>query len=116
MFIWGVSGDEKLLLFLCQLLLFTFFFPFQRPCSGSAASVTSQYPGIIESHEEFRFVERLIPPTQVPKPPKHTGVTPSGWIPPKGLFIRNNGVEEKGMMGGIGGGGGGGEALPSVIR
>ncbi|XP_075043853.1 large ribosomal subunit protein mL49 [Mixophyes fleayi] len=55
----------------------------QRPCSRSAASVTSQYPGIIESHEEFHFVERLIPPTQVPKPPKHTGITPSGWIPPK---------------------------------
>ncbi|XP_075693304.1 large ribosomal subunit protein mL49 [Rhinoderma darwinii] len=59
------------------------FIKLQRPCSGSAASVTSQYPGIIESHEEFHFVERLIPPTQVPKPPKHTGMTPSGWIPPK---------------------------------
>ncbi|XP_073410595.1 large ribosomal subunit protein mL49 isoform X1 [Dendrobates tinctorius] len=55
----------------------------QRPCSGSAASASSQYPGIIESHEEFHFVERLIPPTQVPKPPKHTAPAPSGWIPPK---------------------------------
>ncbi|XP_063800918.1 large ribosomal subunit protein mL49 [Pseudophryne corroboree] len=55
----------------------------QRPCSRPAANVTSQYPGIIESQEEFHFVERLIPPTKVPKPPKHTEITPSGWIPPK---------------------------------
>ncbi|PIO38308.1 hypothetical protein AB205_0108670 [Aquarana catesbeiana] len=55
----------------------------QRPYSGSGPAVTSQYPGIIESHDEYRFVERLIPPLQVPIPPKHTGVAPSGWIPPK---------------------------------
>ncbi|CAJ0966946.1 unnamed protein product [Ranitomeya imitator] len=55
----------------------------QRPCSGSATSTSSQYPGIVESHEEYHFVERLIPPTQVPRPPKHTGPAPSGWIPPK---------------------------------
>ncbi|XP_072277497.1 large ribosomal subunit protein mL49 [Pyxicephalus adspersus] len=55
----------------------------QRPCSGSASAVTSQYPGITESHDEYHFVKRLIPPLQVPNPPKHTEVTPSGWIPPK---------------------------------
>ncbi|XP_018409814.1 PREDICTED: 39S ribosomal protein L49, mitochondrial [Nanorana parkeri] len=55
----------------------------QRPCSGSGSAVMSQYPGIIESHDEYCFVERLIPRLQVPDPPKHTGVTPSGWIPPK---------------------------------
>ncbi|KAM4018349.1 LOW QUALITY PROTEIN: large ribosomal subunit protein mL49 [Anomaloglossus baeobatrachus] len=56
----------------------------QRPCSGSAAGVELlSIQGIIESHEEYHFVERLHPTPQVPKPPKHTGVTPSGWIPPK---------------------------------
>ncbi|KAM9301750.1 large ribosomal subunit protein mL49 [Gastrophryne carolinensis] len=52
-------------------------------CRGLSSGKASQYPGIIESNEEYCFVERLIPPTQVPKPPKHQGVTPSGWIPPK---------------------------------
>ncbi|XP_054846952.1 39S ribosomal protein L49, mitochondrial isoform X2 [Eublepharis macularius] len=43
-----------------------------------------QYPGIVESTEEYRFVERLIPPTRVPEPPKHgTYPTPSGWRPPQ---------------------------------
>lgn len=37
--------------------------------------------GIIESTEEYKFVERLIPPSRVPTP-KHAGPTPSGWIPP----------------------------------
>lgn len=37
---------------------------------------------VIESTEEYRFVERLIPPSRVPEPPKHAGPTPSGWIPP----------------------------------
>ncbi|KAF3696471.1 39S ribosomal protein L49, mitochondrial [Channa argus] len=36
---------------------------------------------IVESTEEYKFVERLIPPTRVPAPPKHVGPTPSGWIP-----------------------------------
>ncbi|CAJ1055129.1 S ribosomal protein L49%2C mitochondrial [Xyrichtys novacula] len=39
-------------------------------------------PAIIESTEEYRFVERLIPPSRVPAPPQHSGPTPSGWIPP----------------------------------
>ncbi|XP_051281161.1 mitochondrial ribosomal protein L49 [Dicentrarchus labrax] len=37
---------------------------------------------ILESTEEYKFVERLIPPSRVPAPPKHAGVTPSGWTPP----------------------------------
>lgn len=39
---------------------------------------------IVESTEEYTYVERLIPPTRVPAPPAHTGVTPSGWRPPAG--------------------------------
>ncbi|XP_077368077.1 large ribosomal subunit protein mL49 [Festucalex cinctus] len=35
-----------------------------------------------ESTEEYHFVERLIPPSRVPSPPKHSGPTPSGWVPP----------------------------------
>ncbi|XP_051914281.1 mitochondrial ribosomal protein L49 [Hippocampus zosterae] len=35
-----------------------------------------------ESTEEYEFVERLIPPSRVPSPPKHSGPTPSGWTPP----------------------------------
>ncbi|KAL8183925.1 UNVERIFIED_CONTAM: 54S ribosomal protein L49, mitochondrial [Gekko kuhli] len=43
-----------------------------------------KYPGIVESTEEYRFVERLIPPSRVPEPPKHdTYPTPSGWRPPQ---------------------------------
>ncbi|XP_040009957.1 mitochondrial ribosomal protein L49, partial [Xiphias gladius] len=37
---------------------------------------------ILESTEEYNFVERLIPPSRVPAPPKHAGPTPSGWTPP----------------------------------
>uniref|UniRef100_A0A3B1KGK1 Large ribosomal subunit protein mL49 n=1 Tax=Astyanax mexicanus TaxID=7994 RepID=A0A3B1KGK1_ASTMX len=37
---------------------------------------------VVESTEEYKFVERLIPPTRVPTPPKHEGPTPSGWTPP----------------------------------
>uniref|UniRef100_H3CC95 Large ribosomal subunit protein mL49 n=2 Tax=Tetraodon nigroviridis TaxID=99883 RepID=H3CC95_TETNG len=37
---------------------------------------------IVESTEEYKYVERLIPPTRVPAPPAHAGATPSGWRPP----------------------------------
>ncbi|XP_061759083.1 mitochondrial ribosomal protein L49 [Nerophis ophidion] len=37
---------------------------------------------IEESTDEYSFVERLIPPTRVPTPPKHAGPSPSGWTPP----------------------------------
>ncbi|KAM3872155.1 large ribosomal subunit protein mL49 [Diretmus argenteus] len=50
----------------------------------SACSSASQVEpsGILESTEEYKFVERLIPPTRIPTPPKHDGPAPSGWIPP----------------------------------
>ncbi|KAK7469619.1 hypothetical protein BaRGS_00036348 [Batillaria attramentaria] len=36
------------------------------------------------STEEFKYVERLLPPKTIPSPPKHESYpTPSGWIPPK---------------------------------
>ncbi|KAI5100136.1 39S ribosomal protein L49, mitochondrial [Silurus meridionalis] len=37
---------------------------------------------LVFAADEFCFVERLIPPTRVPSPPKHNGPTPSGWAPP----------------------------------
>uniref|UniRef100_A0A8C5DTS6 Large ribosomal subunit protein mL49 n=1 Tax=Gouania willdenowi TaxID=441366 RepID=A0A8C5DTS6_GOUWI len=36
----------------------------------------------VESTEEFRFVERLIPPSRVPSPPRYEGPAPSGWVSP----------------------------------
>lgn len=60
-----------------------------KPSTAAAGrrSVCTAAPGdqkmtIIESTAEYKFVERLIPPSQVPAPPKHTGRTPSGWCPP----------------------------------
>lgn len=35
-----------------------------------------------ESAEEYRHVERLIPPSRVPAAPVHAGAAPSGWRPP----------------------------------
>ncbi|XP_071802677.1 large ribosomal subunit protein mL49-like [Asterias amurensis] len=41
--------------------------------------------GYIESKEDFKFVERLIPSLQPPTPPVHEKYpTPSGWSPAKG--------------------------------
>lgn len=34
------------------------------------------------STEEYKYVERLIPPTRIPAPPSHPGAAPSGWRPP----------------------------------
>ncbi|KAM8862884.1 large ribosomal subunit protein mL49 [Spinachia spinachia] len=36
----------------------------------------------LESTEEYKFVERLIPPSRVPAAPAHAGRSPSGWTPP----------------------------------
>ena len=37
--------------------------------------------------EEFKYVERLIPPTTVPPVPPHNSYpTSSGWMPPTGRF------------------------------
>lgn len=49
--------------------------------AGTAAPEIKK-PVILESTEEYKFVERLIPPSRVPVPPKHVGPTPSGWVPP----------------------------------
>jgi large subunit ribosomal protein L49 len=39
----------------------------------------------VESADEYQFVERLLPPTTIPKPPEHEHYpTPSGWQPPRG--------------------------------
>lgn len=46
------------------------------------AAPVGKKPLILESTEEYKFVERLIPPSRVPAPPKHAGPTASGWIPP----------------------------------
>lgn len=50
-------------------------------CSSSAESNASRVK-IEESTEEYAFVERLIPRSRVPAPPKHDGPSPSGWVPP----------------------------------
>ncbi|XP_797620.2 39S ribosomal protein L49, mitochondrial [Strongylocentrotus purpuratus] len=40
---------------------------------------------LIESKEDFKYVERLLPSMQVPAVPNHTQYpTPSGWSPPSG--------------------------------
>ncbi|XP_022621652.1 39S ribosomal protein L49, mitochondrial [Seriola dumerili] len=48
-------------------------------CSAAAEEKKTT---ILESTEEYKFVERLIPSSRVPTPPKHAGPTPSGWTPP----------------------------------
>lgn len=41
-----------------------------------------QLTNVVESTEEFKFVEKLIPSSIVPEPPKHDSYpTPSGWVP-----------------------------------
>ncbi|XP_068197942.1 large ribosomal subunit protein mL49 [Antennarius striatus] len=59
----------------------------QTPRPPASRCVCDAAPGgqkmlILESTEKYKFVERLIPPSRVPNPPKHAGVTPSGWSPP----------------------------------
>lgn len=51
------------------------------------------YPSFVESVDEYHFVERLIPPTSIPKPPKHEHYpTPSGWQPPRGELGDRDGL------------------------
>ncbi|XP_047374284.1 39S ribosomal protein L49, mitochondrial isoform X1 [Sciurus carolinensis] len=53
-------------------------------CSKSQTQGPPDYPSFVESVDEYRFVERLLPPTSIPKPPKHEHYpTPSGWQPPR---------------------------------
>uniref|UniRef100_UPI00358EA0B4 large ribosomal subunit protein mL49 n=1 Tax=Myxine glutinosa TaxID=7769 RepID=UPI00358EA0B4 len=43
----------------------------------------ARFSGFTRSPEDFVHVERLIPPSIVPRPPKHAQYpTPSGWQPP----------------------------------
>ncbi|KAI7793171.1 mitochondrial ribosomal protein L49 [Triplophysa rosa] len=52
---------------------------------GSCLKVENRSDGtgsVIESTVEYRFVERLIPLSRIPAPPKHNGPSPSGWIQP----------------------------------
>ncbi|KAI1898667.1 hypothetical protein AGOR_G00074740 [Albula goreensis] len=56
--------------------------PRVRMVSGMTAERNSS---IVESTEEYKYVERLIPPTQIPTPPKHDGPAPSGWTPPSAV-------------------------------
>lgn len=46
------------------------------------ATTGEKKPLILQSTEDYKYVERLIPPSRVPAPPPHTDVTPSGWKPP----------------------------------
>ncbi|XP_059002864.1 large ribosomal subunit protein mL49 [Mustela lutreola] len=59
----------------------------QRGCGLRQLSQTQEppdYPSFMESVDEYHFVERLIPPTSIPKPPNHEHYpTPSGWQPPR---------------------------------
>ena len=37
------------------------------------------------SHEEFKYVEKLLPKQTIPEPPQHSSYpTPSGWVAPTG--------------------------------
>ncbi|KAL2095265.1 hypothetical protein ACEWY4_009984 [Coilia grayii] len=52
-----------------------------RLLQTATTSDTDTSTGVVESTEEYAFVERLIPSSRIPKPPKHDGPTPSGWSP-----------------------------------
>ncbi|XP_074861079.1 large ribosomal subunit protein mL49 [Carettochelys insculpta] len=55
----------------------------QSQSGDKAETHDPPYTGIVESTEEYKFVERLIPPTRIPEPPKHDHYpTPSGWRAP----------------------------------
>ncbi|XP_004618467.2 39S ribosomal protein L49, mitochondrial [Sorex araneus] len=54
----------------------------RRPLSQTQGPPS--YRGFVESVDEYQFVERLLPPTSIPKPPKHDSYpTASGWQPPR---------------------------------
>uniref|UniRef100_A0A3B3QMC4 Large ribosomal subunit protein mL49 n=1 Tax=Paramormyrops kingsleyae TaxID=1676925 RepID=A0A3B3QMC4_9TELE len=48
----------------------------------ASSSTAEQKCAVVESTEEYKYVERLIPPTKIPTPPLHDGPAPSGWRPP----------------------------------
>ena len=42
-----------------------------------------EFPKVIQSNDEFKFVEKILPSHIVPDPPKHDSYpTPSGWVAP----------------------------------
>ncbi|KAL4672127.1 hypothetical protein H8957_009930 [Semnopithecus entellus] len=59
----------------------------RRGCGLRLLSQTQgppDYPSFVESVDEYQFVERLLPSTRIPDPPKHEHYpTPSGWQPPR---------------------------------
>ncbi|XP_034027958.1 39S ribosomal protein L49, mitochondrial [Thalassophryne amazonica] len=69
----------------CALLRRSFrgLYSLQRRTRGAFADATeNKNSAILESTEEYKFVERLIPPIRVPDPPRHSGPAPSGWVAP----------------------------------
>ncbi|XP_032149002.1 39S ribosomal protein L49, mitochondrial-like [Sapajus apella] len=59
----------------------------QRSCGLRLLSQTQgppDYPSFVESVDKYQFMERLLPATGIPVPPKHERYpTPSGWQPPR---------------------------------
>uniref|UniRef100_A0A131XGN5 Large ribosomal subunit protein mL49 n=1 Tax=Hyalomma excavatum TaxID=257692 RepID=A0A131XGN5_9ACAR len=47
-----------------------------------ASEASEKYTKVEEVPGHWHYVERLLPLKAVPEPPKHEGVTPSGWRPP----------------------------------
>lgn len=46
------------------------------------------FPKYEVSTEEFKYVEKLLPPITIPKPPVHASYpTPSGWVPPDSKYF-----------------------------
>lgn len=71
-----------------------FFFLLQSQIQGPP-----DYPSFVESVDEYHFVERLLPPTRIPEPPKHKHYpTPSGWQPPKGELGDGSGLKAEGSI------------------
>uniref|UniRef100_A0A8P4K0P5 Large ribosomal subunit protein mL49 n=1 Tax=Dicentrarchus labrax TaxID=13489 RepID=A0A8P4K0P5_DICLA len=60
--------------------------PFSPLCSAGHCQEfsvsTAGYRDLLPPLSGCGFFVRLIPPSRVPAPPKHAGVTPSGWTPP----------------------------------
>jgi len=55
-----------------------------RYAKGVHKDEPPKYTNCVESKEEFHWVKRLLPPTQIPTPPEHKKYpTPSGWVAPR---------------------------------
>ncbi|KAL7846271.1 hypothetical protein SRHO_G00212510 [Serrasalmus rhombeus] len=53
-----------------------------RACLRSEHGSAGGRGAVDESVDEYKYVERLVPPSRIPSPPKHEGSAPSGWTPP----------------------------------